>query len=151
MNRDMPFTPPPRRVLAVDYGARRVGLALSDPTGLLASPLQVIDAEPLDTLARRVASLAEEHHARLILVGLPRNMDGSLGAAADTVLTWVEELKQACSGNDCSIKTIDERMSTLQASRLLREAGRNAKAQKTRIDSASAQVLLQSYLDGVGS
>jgi len=132
------------RVLAIDYGSQRIGLALSDPTGTLARPLPFLPAKTDAKLAREIAVLAEKEQVELLLLGLPRHMNGSLGEAAAKVQAFAAALGQA---TPVRIKLIDERLSTVQASRQLQEAGKNTRAQRTRIDSEAAAVLLQGYLD----
>lgn len=132
------------RILAIDYGSTRIGLALSDPTGTLARPLPFVPAKADAKLARELAELAKKEEARLILLGLPRNMDGSSGEAAALVQAFAAILGAA---TPISIKLIDERLSTVQASRQLQESGRNARQQRGKIDSEAACVLLQGYLD----
>ena len=132
------------RILAIDYGSTRIGLALSDPTGTLARPLPFIPAKADAKLAREIAALVEKEHVELILLGLPRHMNGSLGEAATLVQAFAAILGQA---TPIRIKLIDERLSTVQASRQLQEAGKNTRAQRGRIDSEAAAVLLQGYLD----
>jgi putative Holliday junction resolvase len=132
------------RILAIDYGSTRIGLALSDPTGTLARPLPFIPAKADAKLAREIAALVEKEHVELILLGLPRHMNGALGEAATLVQAFAAILGQA---TPIRIKLIDERLSTVQASRQLQEAGKNTRAQRGRIDSEAAAVLLQGYLD----
>ena len=132
------------RILAIDYGSQRIGLALSDPTGTLARPLPFVPAKGDAKLARELADLAKKEECHLILLGLPRHMDGSVGEAAAKVQAFAVLLGQATT---IRIQLIDERLSTVQASRQLQEAGRNARQQRGRIDSEAAAVLLQGYLD----
>jgi len=132
------------RILAIDYGSTRIGLALGDPTGTLARPLPFLPAKADARLAREIADLAKKEDVHLILLGLPRHMDGSMGEAAAKVQAFAAALGQATS---IAIKLIDERLSTVQASRQLQEAGRNARQQRGKIDSEAACVLLQGYLD----
>ncbi len=132
------------RILAIDYGSQRIGLALSDPTGSLARPLPFVPAKGDAKLARELAALAQREQAELILLGLPRNMDGSHGEAAEKVRAFAAEMGKATA---IRIQLVDERLSTVQAGRQLHDAGRNAREQKGKIDSVAAAVLLQSYLD----
>lgn len=132
------------RILAIDYGSTRIGLALSDPTGTLARPLPFVPAKADAKLASEIAVLAKKEEAHLILLGLPRNMDGSFGEAAALVQAFAAILGAA---TPISIKLVDERLSTVQASRQLQESGRNARQQRGKIDSEAACVLLQGYLD----
>ena len=132
------------RILAIDYGSTRIGLALSDPTGTLARPLPFFSAKADAKLAREIAALVEKEKVELILLGLPRHMNGSLGEAAALVQAFAATLGQS---TPIRIKLIDERLSTVQASRQLQETGKNTRAQRGKIDSEAAAVLLQGYLD----
>ena len=132
------------RVLAIDHGSVRIGLALSDPTGTLARPLPFVPAKGDAKLARELAALAGKELAELILLGLPRHMDGSLGEAAAKVQAFAAALTQATK---IPVQMVDERLTTVQASRQLQEAGRNTREQRGRIDSEAAAVLLQGWLD----
>jgi putative Holliday junction resolvase len=135
------------RILALDPGTKRVGVAISDETRTLATPLEFIHAEPFADFLARLQTLIREREVGLILVGVPRNMDGSYGPAAAQAQQLVAVLKEALP---VPIQTVDERLSTVQAQRLLRAAGKRARKQKTRIDQSAAAVLLQSYLDTLG-
>jgi len=135
----------PVRILAIDYGSRRIGLALSDPTGTLARPLPFLPAKGDAKLAREIAALAAKEKVELILLGLPRHMNGSLGEAAQLVQAFAQVLERAVS--PVPLKLVDERLTTVQAGRQLQEAGRNTREQRDKIDSAAASVLLQAYLD----
>jgi len=134
----------------VDLGARRIGLALSDPGGILASPAGVIERGPdhhadHDALASRVA----ETGAEVVVVGLPLSLSGAAGPAARAVLAEVEEIRARV---DVPVEVRDERFSTVEATRSLRQAGggKAVKAARRRtgvVDSAAAAVFLQSWLD----
>ena len=132
------------RILAIDYGSQRIGIAISDPTGTLARPLPFVPAKGDAKLAREIAVLAAKEQAELLLLGLPRNMNGTYGEAADKVRAFSVELGKATT---IPLKLIDERLSTVQASRQLQESGKDTRKQRDKIDSASACVLLQGYLD----
>ena len=132
------------RILALDHGTRRIGLAVSDPTGTLARPLPFVENKSEARAAREIAELARKESCELILLGLPRNMDGTRGEAAAKVEAFAELVRRATV---VPLKLVDERLSTVQAGRQLQEAGRDARAQRGLIDSAAAAVLLQSYLD----
>jgi len=132
------------RILAIDYGSQRIGIAISDPTGTLARPLPFVPAKGDTKLAQEIAALVKKEQAELILLGLPRNMNGTFGEAADKVRAFSVELGKATT---IPFKLIDERLSTVQASRQLQESGKDTRKQRDKIDSASAAVLLQVYLD----
>lgn len=127
------------RVLAVDLGGKRTGFAISDPAGTMALALPTL----LDVTAVDVAQVAQEQQAELIVVGLPINMDGTSGPAAQRSLDFVEELKLHV---EVPVVTWDERLSTAEGDRRLREAGLNRKERKKRADVAAAVVILESYL-----
>jgi len=133
------------RILAIDYGSARIGLALSDPTGTLARPLPFVPAKGDAKLAREIGELVKKQDVHLILLGQPRNMDGSTGEAAELVKAFAAELQKVIA--TIPLKFIDERLSTVQASRQLQEAGKNTRKQRGQIDSEAACVLLQGYLD----
>jgi len=133
------------RVLGIDHGDVRVGIALSDPTGFLASPLCVLDSTKagLD----QIAALISEHEVEKIVVGLPRNMDGSYGSATDKVRKFIEKLKTKTA---LPVFEWDERLSTVSAHNALREAGLDGKRRKGVVDKVAAQIILQNYLDAQG-
>lgn len=132
------------RILALDHGTVRVGVAVSDELGMIARPLEFIPAEPwVDFLARFEKLLAELQPEQLI-VGLPRNMDGSIGPAAEKVKEFITRLRETVT---VPIRTWDERLTSVQAQRMLREAGHKAKNQKGKVDQTAAAIILQSYLD----
>jgi putative holliday junction resolvase len=128
--------------LAVDVGSVRIGLARSDPHGILATPLEAVPAG--DGAVARVADIAREFETVEIIVGLPIGLNGVEGQAATTARDWARSLAQ---WTDIPIVFVDERLSTVQAQRGLREAGRTTKSSRAVIDSASAVVILQSYVD----
>lgn len=132
------------RILALDYGTKRIGVAVSDPTRTLATALPCLDAVPFQKLAGKLKALIREQEIDLILVGMPRNLNGTYGPAAKKVEEFTNRLRKVIL---VPIQSVDERWSTVEASRRLGEAGYSARAQKNKIDSASAQVLLQFYLD----
>ena len=132
------------RVLALDVGDRRVGLAISDPTGMLASPLGHVERGPTDI--QEIVGIAEGNDATQIVVGLPLTLAGESRAQAGKVRQFVRELRSATG---IPVVTIDERLSTVQAQRLLTDSdqGRRSNRDRGRIDSSAAAVILQSYLD----
>ena len=134
------------RVLALDVGDRRVGLAVSDPTGLLASPLGHVERGPTDV--QDIIQTAEDNDAEQIVVGLPLTLAGESRVQAGKVRQFVRELRSA---TDIPVETVDERLSTAQAQRLLtdsdRSQGRRSNRDRGRIDSSAAAVILQAYLD----
>lgn len=134
------------RILALDHGTVRIGVALSDDLKMIASPREFLPAEPFGDLVEKLKFLVREYEVELILVGLPRNMDGSYGEATTKVRSFIAALKDVLL---VPIRTWDERLTTVTAARQLRSGGTKAKDQRAKVDSASAAVLLQSYLDSL--
>lgn len=137
----------PGRVAALDYGMARIGVAIADELGLLAHPRPFVPARPPARALSSIIRLARLEHVTRILVGLPRNMDGTEGLSARRVRKFVASLELKTS---IPIELVDERLSTVEAQSRLHAAGRTEKSSRTRIDSASAAILLQSWLDGQG-
>jgi putative Holliday junction resolvase len=132
------------RVLAIDHGTRRMGIALSDPSGLIAQPLEFIPAEPFAQFLTRLKEILHEKEVELLLVGMPRNMDGTYGPAAAKVGEFVAVLKENLT---TPIRTWDERLTSAQANRFLIEANVRRQDRKEKVDKAAAAILLQSFLD----
>lgn len=130
------------RVLGIDHGDVRIGIALSDPTEFLASSLCVLDST--NAGLDQIIALIAEHQVEKIVIGLPRNMDGSYGSATEKVRDFIGKLK---SRTDVPVFEWDERMSTVSAHNALREAGLNGKRRKGVVDKVAAQIILQNYLD----
>jgi putative Holliday junction resolvase len=133
------------RCLGIDLGSSRIGIAISDELGMLAHPLETI---PNDAgFLNRLHQIVLEKGVSGIVVGIPRNMDGSYGPAAEKAKLFFSELK----GEFPRLRLIawDERLTTVEAQRLLHAAGRDVKKSRPVIDQVAAQVLLQSYLDSV--
>ena len=133
-----------RRVLAIDYGDVRTGLAVSDLTGFLASGIGTITPGGMRNTAVEVARIAAERMAVRIVVGLPRNMDGTEGERAQTVRAFAALLAEL---TDLPILFYDERMTTMEAQRFLDYTESYGKRRKSAIDTLSAQIILQNYLD----
>src|ERR1017187_8579712 len=134
------------RILALDHGTKRIGVAVSDETKTIAQPLEYIPAEPFADFLTRLKELLREKEIDLILIGLPRNMDGSYGPAAFQVETFVAALKDAVA---IPIKTWDEQLTSAQANRVLIQGGARRAKRKEKVDQTAAAILLQSYLDGI--
>ena len=132
------------RILALDHGTVRVGVAVSDELGMIARPLEFIPAEPWADFLARFEKLLAELQPEQLIVGLPRNMDGSIGPAAEKVKEFITRLRETVT---VPIRTWDERLTSVQAQRMLREAGHKAKNQKGKVDQTAAAIILQSYLD----
>ncbi|MDP4153481.1 MAG: Holliday junction resolvase RuvX [Bacillota bacterium] len=132
------------RIMGVDFGDARTGIAMSDINGFLASPLVTIYENGLTRTAEEVARLAAEHSVKKIVVGLPKNMDGSSGSRVEKTYLFCEELKKRFTGE---IITSDERRTTVYASNILNETNTRGKKRKQSIDQLAAVLILQTYLD----
>jgi len=121
-----------KRALGIDHGEARIGLAVSDELGMLADPVA------------HIAAIARRDEIGIIILGLPRNMDGTYGPAAEKVRAFAEKLRAACA---CEVKLWDERLTSVAAQRSLHEAGRNVKNSRKVIDQVAAQLILQGWLD----
>ena len=134
------------RILALDHGSKRIGVAVSDETKIFAQPLEYILAEPFADFLARLKKILLEKEIDLVLVGQPRNMDGSYGPAAQKVETFVGVLKTAIT---VPIKMWDERLTSKIANRILIQGNVRRDQRKEKVDKMAAAILLQSYLDGI--
>jgi putative Holliday junction resolvase len=134
------------RVLAIDHGTKRMGIAISDELKMIAQPLEYIPAEPFAKFLDRLKEILREKEVELIIVGMPRNMDGSYGPAALKVQEFVAALKSAVT---VPIQTLDERLTSVQANRFLLEGNVRRAQRKEKVDKTAAALLLQGYLDSV--
>ena len=132
------------RVLALDVGDKRVGVAISDLTQFLARSLKVIQRGPHQEDFAAVARLVEEYEVERVVVGYPRSLDGTVGRQAEKVERYAVGLAKALT---VPVLLWDERFSTVSAERLMREAGLRGKKKRERIDAVAAAVILQDYLD----
>lgn len=133
------------RILGVDPGTRRVGLAISDPSGMIAQPLETLAAEDEHQLVSALRRLIAQYEVDEIVVGLAKSLNGELGPAAQRGLHLAALLRTSVA---CPVHMLDERLTTAQAERSLLEAGlRRSRRRQTR-DQAAAALLLQAYLDG---
>ena len=132
------------RALGLDIGEKRIGVALSDPRGILATALTVLETKSEDDALKRIAALAREHDVEHIVVGMPFSLDGSLGPQARRVQSFIETLSKR---TELPVVTWDERFSTVDAERVLVEAGVKREKRKKHLDSVAAAIVLQGYLD----
>ena len=136
------------RILALDHGTKRIGVAVSDELKMIAQPLEYILAEPSADFLARLREVIHDKEVDLILVGMPRNMDGSYGPAAQKVQEFVAVLKGALT---VPIKLWDERLTSAQANRLLIQGNVRRDKRKEKVDKMAAAILLQSYLDSLAT
>jgi putative Holliday junction resolvase len=132
------------RILGIDYGMRRIGLAISDPSGFMAQPLATIDRKDDNDSIREIVRIINERSVEEVVVGLPVSLSGELGKQAKDVLQFIEELK---SQTDVNIATWDERLSTSIAQRALTDTKAKKARKKDLVDQIAAAVILQGYLD----
>ena len=131
--------------MAVDPGSKRVGIALSDESRMLASPYRTLAAEPAGTLVQRLAATAAEAGAARLLVGLPKNMDGTSGPQAKAARELADRLRTEAG---IPVELVDERLSSVDAERQLIAGGMRRDKRRTVVDEVAATLLLQSWLDG---
>jgi putative Holliday junction resolvase len=135
-----------RRILGVDFGQARIGIAVSDELGLLAHPVKTIPASR--DAAQQIGEIVREKNVERVVIGLPRHMNGSVGEAAGEALAFAEKLRTLLP---CEVVTWDERLTTIAANRALRDGGRKTRDSKNVVDQVAAQMILQGYLDGLQS
>ena len=131
-------------VLGIDVGTVRVGVAVGDPTGVIASPVESVPRRDAGAMWQRIRGIAAEHECDRAVVGLPRMMDGSEGAAATAARTFADELHEELQ---IPVEMWDERLTTVQAERSMIAAGTRRRQRKERIDAVAAAIMLQAWLD----
>jgi putative Holliday junction resolvase len=131
------------RIMAIDYGDAHTGIAISDPTGLLAGFSTTINAYRPEAVAEHICALAREHHAEELVLGHPLNMDGSRGPRAEKAEALAELLKTA---SGLPVVLWDERRTTIDAHQILLNNGKNAKKRKKTVDAVAAALILEGYL-----
>ena len=130
------------RILGLDFGSARIGVAISDELQMLAHPLETIPAN--EEPASRVAEIVREKQVEHVVAGIPRQMNGQIGTAATEVIEFVEKLRAILP---CPVVTWDERLTTVAAHRALRDAGKKTRHTRAYVDQVAAQMILQTYLD----
>ncbi len=134
------------RSLGLDIGDRRIGVALSDPLGILATPLLVFEHQDYAHDIHTILQLIKQNQVEIIIVGLPQSMDGTIGPQAEKVKTFTEKLR---AQSPVPVEFRDERLTTVAAKQLMEAAGtkKTARGRKIEYDAAAAAVILQSYLN----
>ena len=130
--------------MGLDVGTRTIGMAISDELGLTAQGFKTLRRKSMEDDFREIAAIMNQFEISKVVVGLPKNMNGTLGSQAETVLKWVEILKDRIQ---VPVVTWDERLSTVGASRVLLEADLSRRKRKKVIDKLAAVLILQGYLD----
>ena len=131
------------RIMAIDYGDARTGVALSDITGLLAGQTFLVKSRKEDVVLEELTALAKQQGAEELVLGYPKNMDGTLGPRAEKCAAFGERLKEATG---LPVVLWDERRTTVDAHRILGEQGVRSKNRKDKIDSVAATLILEGYL-----
>lgn len=135
------------RILGIDYGEKRIGLALSDVSNMVAQSLKVLKRNATSSWLAEIKAIVNKNKIEKIVVGLPKNMNGSIGKKGKEVLTFVKVLEK---GVKVPIVTWDERLTTVSAENVLRQADLSRKKRKGILDKLSACIILQNYLDSIG-
>lgn len=132
------------RVLGLDVGERRIGVAISDASGRLAAPLTTISATPQEQALARIVGLARQEGVNAVVVGLPLTMRGEIGPQAETVRRFASALEAAIG---LPVHLFDERLTTAAAEQLLRDLGVKPEKRRQQIDQVAASIILQDFLD----
>lgn len=132
------------RIMGIDYGEKRFGIALSDPLGITAQGLPTIERTSIQEDIKKIINIIQEKEVQEIVVGLPKHLNNTLGDKAKEVLNFIDTLKKHIN---IPIKTFDERFSTVRANRAMLEGDLSRKKRKERVDMIAAQLILQGYLD----
>ncbi len=132
------------RIIGLDYGTVRIGVAISDPSAIIAHPKGYIDAEPKKQCIEKIKELCNETEAEQIVIGLPKHMNGDEGDSAKAARIFGAAIAEA---TNLPIDFLDERLTTVSANNVLTESNMKAPAKKEKIDSIAAAIILQNYLD----
>ena len=134
------------RIMGIDYGEKRIGVAISDPLGITAQGLPTIERTNIQEDIQKILNIIREKEVNEIVVGLPKHMNNMLGEKAQAVLAFVDLIKKHVN---IPVNTIDERLSTLRAHKAMLEGDLSRKKRKDRVDMIAAQLILQGYLDRI--
>jgi len=132
------------RIMGIDYGEKRFGIALSDPLGITAQGLPTVERTSIQEDIKKIINILQEKEVEEIVLGLPKHLNNTLGDKAKEVLNFIDTLKKHIN---IPIKTFDERFSTVRANRAMLEGDLSRKKRKERVDMIAAQLILQGYLD----
>ena len=131
------------RIMAIDYGDAHTGIAISDPTGFMAGYTTTINAYRAEVVVEQICALVKEYGVEELVLGYPKNMDGTLGPRAEKAAAMSELLKEATS---LPVVLWDERRTTIDAHQILMNNGKNAKKRKKTVDAVAASLILEGYL-----
>jgi putative Holliday junction resolvase len=130
--------------MALDIGGRRIGVALSDPSRLLASPLTTLRAQPQSLAISQILALVAEHEVIDLVVGLPLTLNGEIGPQAQIVRVFIDELRRQVA---IPVYEFDERLTSVEAERMMIEAGLKPQERRARIDEVAASIILRDFLE----
>lgn len=133
------------RILGIDYGDRRVGISVSDPLGITAQGVCTLENKVFEKMMENLEKIIDEYKPAEIVLGMPKNMDGSIGFRGEITLEFKERLEKI--SNDAKIVLWDERLTTVSADRIFHVTGTKGKDRKKVVDTVAASIILQSYLD----
>lgn len=131
------------RIMAIDYGDARTGVAVSDPTGLLAGYTTVIQSRKGEAVAAEIARIVREQQVEELVMGFPRNMDGTEGPRAELYRAFASQVQETVG---MPVRLWDERRTTVEAHAILHESGKRMKAHKKNVDAVAASLILEGYL-----
>ena len=134
----------PEKTAGIDYGTRRIGIAVSDGLGITAQPLEQIEVNGFEDGVAKVSRILKNSGVTKAVFGLPMNMNGSEGEMAEEVKRFASKVNEECG---IAVEFFDERLSSMQAESALNQAGYSKKKKRQKLDVVSAQIMLQSYMD----
>ncbi len=138
------------RILAIDWGTKKIGVAISDEMRIIATPLPTLEAKPVDALFSKIRKIVEAENVKTVLIGLPINIDGSMSVSSKMAREFGEKLRNLIQ-RKINIIYIDERLTTWEARLLLKQFGEKVKVKSGRLDQIAAATILQDYIDGKGN
>jgi len=133
-----------QRILSLDFGEKRIGVAVSDSLNIIAQSVGTIERKGIKNDLKKIAELVKEYEAGKMIVGLPLNMDGTEGKSASRAINFVNELRKEIQ---IEVEMLDERLTTAQGERVFLEADMSREKRKQNLDKIAAQLILQNYLD----
>ncbi|MBR1970516.1 MAG: Holliday junction resolvase RuvX [Clostridia bacterium] len=136
------------KIMGLDYGEARIGVAVSDALGMIATPLDTICEKNRDIQLKKTIEVAKENRVEKIVVGYPKHMDGTIGHRAQYTEEFAKDLSKSLG---IPYELWDERLSSTEAHRILEEGGVSGKKRKTKVDKIAAVIILQGYLDSCGN
>lgn len=134
-----------KRIIGIDYGKKRIGIAVSDPLGITAQPVETIENSKISL--QKIKDIVERYGAELIVIGLPKNLKGEIALAAEDVLAFAKKIEGFITG--IKVETYDERLTTAHVMKNLSESGLSGQKKRQVVDKMAAAYILQGYMDGL--